>query len=84
MRKEAKSLIENLSVIKEVEMRYRIVNRCGTNLMSDGLQCPHCGVNETYKDAYDTENTDKWFFVISAFKVDNSSKCSNCNTWFES
>ena len=62
--------------------KQQIIERCGEDYISDGLQCPHCGWDETYKNAKDPKDTSKWYFVIRAFRVDDSSECTNCGNWF--
>ena len=60
----------------------KIIERCGENYISDGIVCTNCGADETFKNAENPEDTSKWYFLISAYKVDNASKCLNCNSWF--
>jgi hypothetical protein len=71
-----------LDVIKDERDVEGILERCGENVISDGIQCTHCGCLETYKDGNDPEDVDKWYFMIRAFRVDDSSKCNNCGKWF--
>jgi len=72
-----------LQNIKSEESKKGIISRCGNNIVADGLVCPFCNSFEVYKDGNDIENTNKWFFMIRAFRVDNSSHCTNCDKWFE-
>ena len=78
--KQAKPSV--LDIIKSEEVREKIKQRCGTEVVADGIKCPHCGCLETFKSARDQQNTDKWFFMIRAFRVDNASECTNCGQWF--
>jgi len=71
-----------IDVIKDPEVKKAIVNRCGENPISDGLKCPHCGCLETFQNAAEPGNVDKWFFMIRAYRVDDSSECKNCGNWF--
>ena len=64
------------------KFKNRIIERCGKNPTGDGLECPHCGALETYKSSSKPNNTEKWFFVIRAFRADNYSECTNCKNWF--
>jgi len=68
--------------IKDKSVKEQIRKRCGENIIADGLQCPECGCYETYKDGNEPDNTDKWYFMIRAFRVDSSSECMNCGIWF--
>lgn len=45
------------------------------------LICPNCGQHEVNCKE---QNQDKRRFFIKAFKVDDSSHCLNCNSWFDS
>lgn len=73
----------NLSEIKKEEMKKRIVERCGSeNPNVQGHTCPHCGAREVYADPKNTDDTSKWCFVIGMYKVDDHSKCGNCEKWF--
>lgn len=74
---ETTTAVVKLDMIKE-----RIVERCGSDPVADGIQCTNCGCQETFKSRANPEDTDKWFFMIRAFRVDDSSQCMNCNTWF--
>ena len=65
------------------KFKKRIIERCGPKVTGDGIECPYCGALEAYKDATDPKNTDKWFFAIRAFRVDNASECTICKKWFE-
>ena len=72
-----------LSAVKSEEAKKQIVERCkDKNPIADGLQCPHCGIFETFKNSKNPEDTTKWSFIIKAFRVDNFSKCKNCGNWF--
>lgn len=59
-----------------------IISRCGPKVIADGIVCPYCNCHETYKPAKESGNTNKWFFMIKAFVVDNKSHCLNCDNWF--
>lgn len=72
----------DLTIIKEEKTRKLIINRCGENIIADGLMCPYCGAFETYKDGDQPNNVFKWAFMIRAFRVDDSSECTNCGEWF--
>jgi len=72
-----------MSMIKDESIKKRIIERCGKYVVADGIRCTHCGCLETYKDGRDPENVEKWFFMIKAFRVDNSSECNNCGNWFD-
>ena len=72
-----------LDVIRKPEKVELIKNRCGDNVVADGLECPFCGCLEAYKDGNNQNDTTKWVFMIRAFKVDMSSHCTNCDEWFE-
>ena len=72
-----------LNNIKSEATKQRIIERCGEFITADGLECPHCNCKETYKDMMNTDNVDKWFFMIRAFRVDMKSECTNCGRWFE-
>jgi hypothetical protein len=76
------SPVADLSIIKTTIVRKAIIERCGENPVADGLECPRCGAIETYKNAKHPEDTDKWYFLIRAFRVDDASRCCNCNKWF--
>ena len=71
-----------MSVIQDDHIKKLITERCGSNPVADGIQCTHCGCYETYKDGNDINNTDKWVFMIRAFRVNNNSECNNCGNWF--
>ena len=60
-----------------------VIERC-TNPAPDysSLNCPHCGSPEVFKDEKNPRNTDKWFWVIRAFRVDDQSECRGCGKWF--
>ena len=63
--------------------RKAVIERCGTtNITADGIQCTYCGAYEAYKDASDPTDTNKWAFMIRAFRVDDASDCRNCGEWF--
>ena len=49
--------------------------------MCQCLICPNCGAHEL-ENCSETD-IDKWRFQIKAFRVDNSSHCLKCDTWFE-
>lgn len=72
----------DLSIIKNPKTVELIKQRCGENVIADGMQCPYCGAFETYQDGNDPKNTEKWAFMIRAFRVDHSSECMNCREWF--
>jgi hypothetical protein len=75
--------MNHLDVIKSPERKEQIQKRTqDENPISDGIRCPHCGCLETYKNSKDPNNTDLWYFVIGAFKVDEYSHCHNCDNWF--
>lgn len=63
-------------------IKSHIIERRGKEVVADGIQCPNCGCHETYKPARDQQNTERWFFMIRAFRVDNKSECCNCGSWF--
>lgn len=71
-----------LKVVKSKETRKKIIERCGENPVADGIECTNCGCPETFKDRNDRKNVDKWYFMIRAFRVDDSSECTNCKKWF--
>lgn len=64
-------------VIRDEEVKKKIIEGCGSDPISDGLQCPQCGVDETFKSKDNPNATNKWFFMIRAFKVDDWSFCSD-------
>ena len=76
-----------LGIIKKKKDLKGILEKCsdGSNkhVIANGLECPYCGCLETYKDRRDPNNTDKWYFMIRAFRVDSSSECKNCEKWFD-
>lgn len=74
--------MHTLTEIKNDETKKKIVERCGAEPDKQGLTCPHCKAREVYADKNDTNNCDKWFWMIGAYKVDDSSKCHNCGKWF--
>jgi hypothetical protein len=71
-----------LEIINSPVAKQKIIERCGEDPISDGLQCPNCGCNETYKNAQDPKDTNQWAFMIRAFRVDDASECMNCKNWF--
>jgi hypothetical protein len=73
---------ELLSVIRDKNTVKRLHDRCGEEVIGDGLECPFCGCKETYKDKKHPKDTDRWFFMIRAFRVDAFSECTNCGKWF--
>ena len=75
--------MHTLTEIKTEEVKKKIVERCGPEPDKQGLVCPYCGAHEVYADRKEPNNVDKWFWMIGAFKVDNSSKCHNCGRWFD-
>ena len=73
-----------LDPIKSEEVKIAIKARTQSeNPIADGIQCPHCGVLEAYKNDKEPRNTDLWYWMIRAFKVDNWSDCRNCGKWFQ-
>ena len=74
--------MDTLSEILEESIKSAIIEKCGEKPDKQGLQCPHCGAREVYASAVDPGNTEKWFWRIGAYKVDDSSKCYNCKQWF--
>ena len=72
-----------INIIKKKKDKDGIKKRCGDNIIADGYECPYCGCFETYKDGNEPNNTEKWYFMIRAFRVDTSSECTNCKNWFE-
>lgn len=71
-----------LERVYEIRVRKEIVKQCGENPIADGIVCPHCNCPETFKPREDVNNTERWFFMIRAFRVDNYSHCRNCCRWF--
>jgi len=72
----------DLSIIKKEQDRDGIKERCGNTPVAIGMECPKCGCREVYSDGNDKDNTEKWYFMILAFRVDNYSHCTNCGEWF--
>ena len=61
-----------------------VIKRCTNPVPAEGsIICPHCGTPEVFCDKNNPRNGDKWFWAIRAFKVDNASECTSCDTWFE-
>jgi hypothetical protein len=79
--KDFKFQTADLSVLKP-KLQSFVKQRCGEFVIADGLECPHCGALETYKNGNDPDDVDSWVFMIRAFRVDHSSECKNCNRWF--
>jgi hypothetical protein len=73
----------NLSEIKNPEMKRLIIERTGSSEPNpQGLCCPHCEAREVYADPQEPTNSDKWSWIIRAFRVDDASECRNCGQWF--
>ena len=72
-----------INIIKKKKDKDGIKKRCGDNIIAGGIECSYCGCFETYKDGNESGNTEKWYFMIRAFRVDSSSFCTNCKSWFE-
>jgi hypothetical protein len=65
------------------EFREAIITRCqDENPIGDGIQCPHCGALEAYKNRENPRDTTKWSWMVRAFKIDDYSNCRNCDNWF--
>jgi hypothetical protein len=65
------------------EFRASIIDRCqDENPIGDGIQCPHCGALEAYKNRENPRDTTKWSWMVRAFKIDDYSHCRNCDKWF--
>ena len=61
-----------------------VIERCTNPVPANmSMICPHCGSPEVFCDKNDPDNTDKWFWAIKAYKVDNYSHCTSCDTWFK-
>lgn len=72
-----------LDNIKDPERKKGIIERTkDEHPVADGLQCPHCGAFEAYKNSADPSNTNLWYFMIRAYRVDDYSECRNCGKWF--
>jgi hypothetical protein len=72
-----------MDAIKNPEVVEAIKKKTGCeNPVGDGLQCPHCGAWEAYKNPADVHNTNIWYWIIRAFKIDDWSECRNCGKWF--
>jgi len=74
--------MDTLTEIKSEDIKKAIIERCGPEPDKQGIVCPHCGAHEVYSAKGQRNNIDLWFWMISAFKVDDSSKCNNCGKWF--
>ena len=73
----------NLSEIRKPEMKRLIIERTGSETPNpQGICCPYCEAREVYADLQEPNNSDKWSWVIRAFKVDDASECRNCGHWF--
>jgi len=73
-----------LDNIKNPDIKAGIIERTkDANPVADGLECPHCGASEVYKNPTTPDDTNLWFFLIRAFRVDCSSECKNCGRWFD-
>jgi hypothetical protein len=69
--------------INDPEVRKAIQEKTGCeNPVGDGLYCPHCGAYEVYKNPEKPNDTDSWYWMIRAYRVDNSSECKSCGKWF--
>lgn len=77
-----KTVNSTINTIKKEEVKQSIIERCGEDPVSDGLQCPDCGCDEAFKNKDNPDDTGKWFFMIRAFKVDDWSFCNNCGGGF--
>lgn len=74
--------MHTLTEVLNEEVKEAIIERCGPEPDKQGLECPHCGAHEVYADKNAPNNTDKWFWLIRAFRVDDASDCRNCGKWF--
>lgn len=74
--------MNTLNEIKSQDVKEKIIERCGNEPDKQGLECPHCGAREVYADKNDKNKTEKWFWMIRAYRVDNYSECKNCGSWF--
>jgi hypothetical protein len=73
----------NLSEIKNAEMKRLIIERTGSEAPNpQGLCCPYCDAREVYADPSNPGDSDRWAWVIRAFKIDDASECRNCQSWF--
>ena len=60
-----------------------VIKRCINPIPGvHSLICPNCNTPEIFCDSKDPDNTEKWFWAIRAFKVDNYSDCTSCGEWF--
>lgn len=75
--------ISNLKEIKSPEMREAIIQRTGSESPNpQGLCCPYCEAREVYANPEAPMDSNKWSWMIRAFKVDDASECRNCQKWF--
>lgn len=63
-----------------------VIARCGPKPIASfgSMVCPHCGTPEVFCNSDDPSDTNKWFWAIRAFEVDEWSKCLSCDEWFAS
>ena len=73
----------NLSEIRDPEMKRLIIERTGSETPNpQGLCCPYCEAREVYADPKAPNDSNRWSWIIRAFKVDDASECRNCGKWF--
>lgn len=78
-----KKLNPIFNAIKDPNVIPKIIERTkDENPVADGLECPHCGAFEAYKNSSNPSDTNLWFWMIRAYRVDDSSECKNCGKWF--
>lgn len=73
----------NLLEIRNPELKQLIIKRTGSEEPNpQGLCCPNCEAREVYADPQEPNNSEKWSWIIRAFRIDDMSECRNCNNWF--
>lgn len=75
--------MDTLQEIRDEETKKKIYERTGCETPDrQGLTCPHCGAREVYANNLEPNKSDKWAWMIRAFKVDDISFCKNCDGAF--
>lgn len=72
-----------MEAVNSEVVKVLIKERCKDEApVGDGIVCPHCNAKEVYKNSETPGDTNLWYWMIRAFKVDDYSECRNCKQWF--